>query len=121
MFASFIQAILCYNCGRKKLSFNPDAIKDVPLRQRRTLRDLANALHMLKTTLFRRLKEGRFRRHTNAIKFTLTEDNMKARVQFCIQMLDSQSIPDEPTFKSLWKKPKQAIAAEWAGLRIKAK
>nr|CAD41471.3 OSJNBa0079A21.15 [Oryza sativa Japonica Group] len=90
------------NCGRKKLSFNPDAIKDVPLRQRRTLRDLANALHMLKTTLFRRLKEGRFRRHTNAIKFTLTEDNMKARVQFCIQMLDSQSIPDKPTFKSLY-------------------
>ncbi|KAF0899400.1 hypothetical protein E2562_019519 [Oryza meyeriana var. granulata] len=25
------------NCGRKKLPFNPDAIKDVPLRQRRTL------------------------------------------------------------------------------------
>ncbi|EEE52908.1 hypothetical protein OsJ_35513 [Oryza sativa Japonica Group] len=57
---------------------------------------------MMKEGVTKRLKEGRFRRHTNAIKFTLTEDNMKARVQFCIQMLDSQSIPDEPTFKSLY-------------------
>jgi hypothetical protein len=49
-----------------------------------------------------RLKEGKFRRHTNAIKFTLTEQNMKERVRFCVNMLDSQSIPDDPTFKSLY-------------------
>ncbi len=76
-------------CGHKKLPFDPSVIQDVPLGQRHSIRDLANALHMAKATLFRRLKEGLFRRHTNAIKFTLTEDNMKARVHFCIQMLDS--------------------------------
>ena len=67
-------------------------IKDVPLRQCHTVRDLANALHMPKSTLHDRLKEGKFRRHTNAIKFTLTEQNMKERVRFCVNMLDSQSI-----------------------------
>ena len=70
------------NCGRKKLPFNPDVIKDVPLRQRHTIRDLANALHMSRSTLHRRLKEGKFRRHTNAIEFTLTEQNMKEHVRF---------------------------------------
>ena len=90
------------NCGSKKLPFNPDIIKDVPLRQRHTIRDLANALHMSRSTLHRRLKEGKFRRHTNAIKFTLTEQNMKERVRFCTQMLDSLSLPDDPTFKSLY-------------------
>jgi hypothetical protein len=72
-------------CGRKKNPFNPDAIKDVPLRQRHTVRDLANALHMSKSTLHDRLKEGKFRRHTNAIKFTLTEQNIKERVRFCVK------------------------------------
>ena len=86
----------------EKKPFNPDAIKDVPLRQRHTVHDLANALHMPKSTLHDRLKEGKFRRHTNAIKFTLTEQNMKERVRFCVNMLDSQSIPDDPTFKSLY-------------------
>jgi transposase-like protein len=41
------------NCGPKKLAFNPDVIKDVPLRERHTIRDLANALHMSKSTLHR--------------------------------------------------------------------
>ena len=27
---------------------------------------------------------------------------MKERVRFCVNMLDSQSIPDDPTFKSLY-------------------
>jgi hypothetical protein len=53
----------------KKLSFDPNVVKDVPLRQRHTIRDLANALHMPKSTLHKRLKGGKFRRHTNAIKF----------------------------------------------------
>jgi hypothetical protein len=91
------------NCGAKKLAFNPDVIKDVPLRERHTIRDLATALHMSKSTLHRRLKEGKFRRHTNAIKFTLTEQNMKERVRFCLQMLDILSLPDDiPTFKALY-------------------
>ena len=90
------------NCGSKKHPFNPDVIKDVPLRERQTIRGLANALKMPKSTLHKRLKEGKFRRHTNAIKFTLTEQNMKERVRFCTQMLDSLSLPDDPTFKSLY-------------------
>jgi hypothetical protein len=48
------------------------------------------------------IKEGKFRRHTNAIKFTLTEQNMKERVRFCTHMLDSMSLPDDPTFKNLF-------------------
>ena len=90
------------NCGGKKLPFNPDIIKDVPLRQRHTIRDLASALHMSRSTLHKRLKEEKFRRHTNAIRFTLTGQNRKERVRFCTQMLDNHSLPDDPTFKSLY-------------------
>ena len=90
------------NCGRKRIAFNEDAIKDIDLRKRTSLQDLANELNMAKTTLFRRLKEGRLRRHSNAIKSTLTEENKRARVQFCLSMFQPLSIPEEPTFDGMY-------------------
>ena len=88
--------------GHKKKAFDPEAIKTVPLRKRTTLKDLANALGMSKATLHRRFKDGEFRRHTNAIKFTLTEENKKARVRFCLSMLNPSSVPHEPRFNGMY-------------------
>ena len=90
------------NCGRKRIAFDPEVIKQVDLRKRTTLRDLANELHMAKTTLWRRLKEGMLRRHTNAIKSTLTDDNKVARVRFCLSMLDEDTVPEDPKFKEMY-------------------
>ncbi|KAM0853410.1 hypothetical protein ACQ4PT_051104 [Festuca glaucescens] len=70
------------NSGRQRLPFDAEAIKRVDLSKRTTLQDLAIELNMSKTTLWRRLNEGLFRRHTNAIKSTLTDDNKVARVMF---------------------------------------
>lgn len=90
------------NCGRKRVHVDTQGIRNVPLSNRTTIRDLASSLNVSKSSLFRRLKEGKFRRHTNDIKFSLTEDNKKARVRFCISMLDCQSIPHEPTFRGMY-------------------
>ena len=57
---------------------------------------------MAKTTLWRRLKEGRLKRHTNSIKSTLTDDNKLGRIRFCLSMLDELSVPEEPTFKGMY-------------------
>jgi transposase-like protein len=67
------------NCGHKRVQIDPEAMKLVPLRQRTTFQDLAHALGIKKTTLYNRCKEGYFRRHTNDLKFSLTEANKKAR------------------------------------------
>ena len=56
---------LVKNCGRKKVEIDMEAIKDVPLRERKTIRDLANELGVKKTTLHNRLKKGYFHRRTN--------------------------------------------------------
>lgn len=68
----------------------------------RDLKDLPNELHMVKTTLFRRLKEGRFRRPTNAFKPTIIEENKKARVLYAPSMLDPRSLPHEPKFLDMY-------------------
>ena len=57
---------------------------------------------MAKTTLWRRLKEGRLKRHTNSIKSTLTDDNKLGWIRFCLSMLDELSVPEEPTFKGMY-------------------
>ncbi|CAM0883445.1 unnamed protein product [Alopecurus aequalis] len=90
------------NCGRKRIAFDPEVIKQVDLRKRTTLKDLANELQMAKTTLWRRLKEGMLRRHTNAIKSTLTDGNKVARVRFCLSMFDEHTIPQDPKFKEMY-------------------
>ena len=71
------------------------------MRDRTTLRDLANAIGISKTTLHTRLKEGYFLRHTNDLKFSLTDENKKARVQYYLSMLDN-NIPAQPTFLSMY-------------------
>ncbi|XP_062205229.1 uncharacterized protein LOC133907240 [Phragmites australis] len=90
------------NCGRKRIHIDPQDIRDVPLRDRTTLRDLAHALHVTPSTLFLRLKKGELTRQTNDIKFSLTEENKKSRLRFCISMLDIHSIPHDPIFKGMY-------------------
>lgn len=89
------------NCGRKKIHIDLSRIVDVPFRRRKTLRSLAASLDVCKTSLFRCLKEGHIKRHTNAIKLSLNEDNMRARLEFCISMLDSNTMPDHPKFAAM--------------------
>ena len=67
-----------------KKSFDPEIIKTIALENRTTFKDLSNALGMSLSTLHRRFKEGEFRRHSNAIKPTLNEENKKARVRLSL-------------------------------------
>jgi len=59
----------------------------VPSRERTTVRDLAHALGVKKSTLHNHFREGYFHRHTNDLKFALTDENKKARVRYCLSML----------------------------------
>lgn len=89
-------------CGRKKSPFDAEAIKLVELSKRTTLHDLAVAMNMSKSTLWRRLNEGLFRRHTNAIKSTLTDDNKVARLRFCLFMLENIIEFEDSAFKEMY-------------------
>ncbi|KAE8771260.1 transposon mariner sub-class [Hordeum vulgare] len=65
------------NCGRKRIDIDSESIKAVDKRKRTTIKDLANELNVSKTTVWRRLKEKQIRRHSNAIKGTLTDLNKR--------------------------------------------
>jgi hypothetical protein len=85
-------------CGRKRAEIDLEKIRDVPLHKRTTIASLAHALGVNKSSLFRLMQSGKIRRQSNAIKPFLKEENKRTRLQFCISMLDANSIPNNPTF-----------------------
>ena len=89
------------NCGRKRKDIDIEKKRDIPLHKRGSLWSLAKALEWSTTQLLKYLKEGVLRRHSSALKPHITDDNMKARLRFCLSMLEESSIPYEPYFKSM--------------------
>ncbi|KAK4279813.1 hypothetical protein QN277_011529 [Acacia crassicarpa] len=88
-------------CDRKKVELDPQLFLQVPLARRTTLRDLSCALNINKTSLVRLKKEGAIERHSNAIKPFLKEENMVARLRFCLTMIENGSMIGDLTFKSM--------------------
>lgn len=50
-----------------------------------------------KSTIHRRIKEGALRPHTNAVKPLLTDENKKAKVNFCLSMITPPSLTSAST------------------------
>ncbi|XP_031124382.1 uncharacterized protein LOC116027098 [Ipomoea triloba] len=90
------------NVGRKRIAINPEDVARIPLNRRTTIRSMASALSMSKTSLHRRVKEGSLKSHSNATKPMLTEENRKVRLQFCISMIDSSSSHNNPSFIDMY-------------------
>ncbi|KAE8807288.1 transposon mariner sub-class [Hordeum vulgare] len=87
-------------CGRKKINLDIDALEAIPTSERTTLRQLAEAINMPTTTVFRRLKEKQIRRVSSELKPMLTEENKKTRVLYCLQHIEPSIFQDTPTFKA---------------------
>ena len=86
------------NCGRKRIQIDLSDVLRVPLHRRRTIRSLANAIGVKKSTLHRWFKDGLLRRQSSTLKPLLMEDNKKDRLRWCLSMLDRRTLPNEPKF-----------------------
>ncbi|KAM0854678.1 hypothetical protein ACQ4PT_050274 [Festuca glaucescens] len=86
------------NCGRKRIIAPLAQVQSIPKRKRQTLSALCHAIHMSKTTLFMRFKQGYLRRISSSLKPVLKDHNKKQRLQFCIRMIDQNTIHSEPQF-----------------------
>jgi len=107
------------NCGRKRVQVDLDRVRDIPLKKRTTIRDLSEALDVSRGTLTRCIQSKEIRKNSNAIKPALTEGNKKARLQFCISMLDSASIDHDPISKGMYNTVH--IDEKWFYLKEKSK
>ena len=99
--ATFIMGLHTFNvtsnrkfCGRpakydgKNL---PDSLRGLPIRERRTMRDISESLNLPLTTTHRLINkdESGIRHHTNPMKSKLTEQNKLERIAYCLDNRDS--------------------------------
>ena len=80
------------NCGRKPYDDILSLIPMIPLNKKSTIRSLANALGISPSTLHKKFKLRKIRRHTNTIKPALTEKHKRDRVVFCLSMVDEATL-----------------------------
>ncbi|KAL7611134.1 hypothetical protein Lser_V15G14332 [Lactuca serriola] len=89
--------------GRKRVQINLNQVSEIPLRRRSNIRSLAKSLNVSKSTLHRRIKEVVLRPHTNAIKPTLTHENRRARLEYCLSKITLSSLFSPiPTFHDMF-------------------
>ncbi|XP_023760264.1 uncharacterized protein LOC111908693 [Lactuca sativa] len=89
--------------GRKRIQINLNQVSEIPLRRRSNIRSLAKSLNVSKSTMHRWIKEGVLRPHTNAIKPTLTHENKRARLEFCLSKITLSSLFSPlPTFYDMF-------------------
>uniref|UniRef100_A0ACD5XRX0 Uncharacterized protein n=1 Tax=Avena sativa TaxID=4498 RepID=A0ACD5XRX0_AVESA len=86
------------NCGRKRIVASLTQVQSIPKRKRQTISALCHAIHMSKTTLHLRFKQGYLRRISSSLKPVLKDHNKKERLRFCIRMIDQNTIHSEPQF-----------------------
>ncbi|KAF7141606.1 hypothetical protein RHSIM_Rhsim06G0137900 [Rhododendron simsii] len=87
--------------GRKRVEINFNKVAEVRKSQRTNIRSLSNAIKVSKSTLHRRIKEGALRPHSNPLKPHLSEEIKRARLRFCLSMLEPSTLDTEPIFKSM--------------------
>ncbi|KAL6901930.1 hypothetical protein ACP4OV_004806 [Aristida adscensionis] len=88
--------------GRKATPIDLEALRNIPLAERTTIEDVSKRLGISKSKIMRFLRKGLLRRHSNTIKPYLTTANKKGRLQWCVDMIDPDSTPNDPWFKDLF-------------------
>ncbi|XP_021861639.2 uncharacterized protein [Spinacia oleracea] len=88
--------------GRKAREFTEEVIKNVPKRHRTTLRSFAIALQTSPSTIYRLLKKGILRPHTNSIKPSVTAAHKTQRIQWILSKIIPRTVHSGPKFSSLY-------------------
>ena len=85
--------------GRKRIQIDFNEVSKIPFHRLTNIRSMADVMNVAKSTLHRRIKEGAIRPHSNALKPYLSMENKKARLQFCLSILEPNSLNNNQFLK----------------------
>lgn len=91
-----------------------EARMNTPLRNRRTLRHLSEAIGIPNTTLWRLLRDGEIRRVRSSLKPLLNKEKKMARVKWALSKIDPHSLKFSDMMKSGsgWTRPPALLPGE---------
>ncbi|XP_056689685.1 uncharacterized protein [Spinacia oleracea] len=90
-FQRYNMATKAKNAGRKRIQVEQDSITELSMGDRTCIRDLAEMLNIGPTTLWRMIKRGDVRPHTNPLHPGLQDPNMLQRVKWVLDLLEGDS------------------------------
>lgn len=80
-----------------------EKFQNIPLQKRTTIHSAASAMNISSSLLYRNYRVYRkIKRRSSTLKPFLTYENKKARLQFCLSMLEEESLPHDPIFKDMY-------------------
>ena len=88
--------------GRKKNGFNMDILNAIPIEKRTTIRSIANEMKMRHSQVYRMLKSGDLRSHTNSIKPKLSHEHKLRRLTFILSQIIPPTVNTLPKFSLMY-------------------
>ncbi|CAH9095869.1 unnamed protein product [Cuscuta epithymum] len=88
--------------GRKPKVFDMDSLKDVPIQQRTTIRSLSTVLGISHSAVYRLLRSGQLRAHTNSVKPKLNHTHMRRRLIHIMTQVITREVNTIPTFSGMY-------------------
>ncbi|XP_057250640.1 uncharacterized protein LOC125497841 [Beta vulgaris subsp. vulgaris] len=87
--------------GRKFIDVNLDTLRAIPKKNRTTLRSFGEALQVSPSTIYRWVKRGILRPHTNSIKPKLTEAHKVKRLTWVLSLSIPKTVTELSKFQNL--------------------
>ena len=88
--------------GTKRGQIDQAKVQSIPYEQRETIRSLADAMGMPKSTIFDHVKAGNFRWAPSIVKPVLTDYHRLARMQYCLSNLIPKPEVNLAVFKEVF-------------------
>ncbi|XP_057517907.1 uncharacterized protein LOC130798830 [Amaranthus tricolor] len=100
------QAIRCrnkvQNCGRKRVVVTPNIIESKPMGEHTCIRDAATCLDLSPSTVWRLIKRGKIKAHSNPLHPALTDANKIRRVEWIWSLIQEDTIQRHPIYKAIY-------------------
>ncbi|XP_057532677.1 uncharacterized protein LOC130810579 [Amaranthus tricolor] len=90
------------NCGRKRVQVPPNVLESKPMGERTCIRDVATCLDLAPTTVWRLIRRGEIKAHSNPLDPSLTDANKARRVEWILSLIQEDTIHHHPMYKGMY-------------------
>ncbi|XP_057523913.1 uncharacterized protein LOC130803730 [Amaranthus tricolor] len=90
------------NCGRKRVVVPPNILESRPIGEHTCIRDVATCLDLAPSTVWRLIKRGEIKAHSNPLHLALTDANKIRRVEWILSLIQEDTIQRHPIYKVMY-------------------
>ena len=80
----------------------PNILESKPIGKRTCIRDVATCLDLAPSTVWRLIKRGEIKAHSNSLHPTLTDANKIRRVEWILSLIQEDTIQRHPIYKVMY-------------------